>query len=209
MCAAARDVEQVAFVRSDLPWKVCLRHGTWQDGRPEQNVWTPPADAMDWILQTHQRRVTFEQRFGRMGRPLFADAYITVLTWYQQGWVSPGWFARQRSLRGIDSTSLPSIVTYPETVEMAHLLGRYERQRRTGTLDEARWMRQLAETLARWSAPSGWCVRPGSNPSGGGRIMWMPGSPSTIRLAHQAADCPRYLSFPAVGRNCTAIAGCG
>ncbi|MGW1234249.1 TniQ family protein [Streptomyces californicus] len=162
-CAAAPGTEQEVFVWSDMPWQVCLRHGTWQDGQPEHHAWTPPADAMEWVLEAHRRRRVFEQRMGPMGRPLFADAYMTVRTWIRQGWMLPGWFVRQSSLTGIDDTSMPSVVTYPEAVELAHLLGRYERQRRTGTLKEHEWWWQLASTLVQWNAPSGWAVRTGTD----------------------------------------------
>uniref|UniRef100_UPI0038D4C415 TniQ family protein n=1 Tax=Streptomyces virginiae TaxID=1961 RepID=UPI0038D4C415 len=164
-CAAALGTKQEVFVWSDMPWQVCLRHGTWQDGRPGHHAWRPPADAMEWILKTHRGRLALEQRLGQMGRPLFADAYMTVLTWVQQGRMLPGWRVRQQSLEGIGNTGMPfmpSVVVYPEAVDLARLLGHYERQRRTGTLKEHEWWWQLAYTLVRWNAPSGWALRTGT-----------------------------------------------
>lgn len=160
-CAAVRGAMQTVYVWSDLPWQVCLRHGTWQDLQPDRDAWAPPAKAMTWILQTHQRRLAFEQRLGPMGRPLFADAYMTLLTWQQQGWMLPQWLDRRQSLDGIDSTSplLASVVMYPEAVELAQLFGQYERRRLTGTLQEHQWRWQLADAVVRWQAPPGWPVR--------------------------------------------------
>lgn len=165
LCAAARGATQTVYVWSDLPWQVCLRHGTWQNNRPGRHVRGLPAEAMVWIVQAHRRRLAFEQRLGPMGRPLFADAYMTLMTWKQQGWILPEWLLRRRTLVRFDSAShvLSSVVTYPEAVELAQLFGQYERQRLTGTLKEHEWWRQLASTALRWGAPAGWPVRTGTD----------------------------------------------
>ncbi|MGW1878809.1 TniQ family protein [Streptomyces sp. NPDC001975] len=165
LCAAARGATQTVYVWSDLPWQVCLRHGTWQDNQPGRDARGLPAKATTWLLQAHRRRLAFEQRLGQMGRPLFADAYMTLMTWNQQGWILSEWLVRRQSLEGIDSTGpvLSSMVTYPEAVELAKMFGRYERQRLTGTLKEHEWWWQLAYTMVRWGAPTGWPVRTGTD----------------------------------------------
>nr|WP_159400016.1 TniQ family protein [Streptomyces griseochromogenes] len=158
LCAAARGATQTVYVWSDMPWQVCLKHGTWQDNVRPEGAWRPSPEAMAWIARAHQRRRLFEQHLGQAGRALFADAHATCMYWNQQVVRLRGWRERQRQFTRMDESTpiLQSLAIYPEAVELAKLFGRYERQRLTGTLDRILWWRQLAHRIEEWARPLRW-----------------------------------------------------
>ncbi|MFF2308201.1 TniQ family protein [Streptomyces sp. NPDC058128] len=160
LCSAARGIMQVVFVWSDLPWRVCLRHGTWLDSRPQHGMGAPPADAMEWVLQAHRRRLAVEKRLGQEGRHLLADAYVTLTSWKQQGLTLRRWWERGDALR--DASLVPaavsSVALYPEAVELASMLGKHKRQYLSRKAGQQLWWEILARTMGEWGAPLAWAV---------------------------------------------------
>ncbi|MFF1962474.1 TniQ family protein [Streptomyces sp. NPDC058232] len=157
LCAAAKGADYVAYVWSEAPWQVCLRHRVWQDDRAEERSdWHPPPGHLAMIVAAHRQRLVFERRLGPMGRFLFADAYSACAYWWNEPRLTlPVWIDRQRSFADVDySDPFPALqVIYPEVVKLARLLAQHEQRRMRGTLDQRQWWQEARGVFRLWGSP--------------------------------------------------------
>ncbi|SEE34692.1 TniQ family protein [Streptomyces sp. KS_5] len=150
-CAAAKGARHPVFIRSDLPWQVCRRHGRWLGTAPEAEAARAVLRGrMPLLLQAEQQRIRFERQLGSRGRILFADALSACAYWWNNPRLSlPVWMERQLLFPTLDySAPFPAIVViYPEVVQLARMLAQQDR------LGPGTWERQMHRLFRSWGSP--------------------------------------------------------
>ncbi|GHH27144.1 TniQ family protein [Streptomyces lanatus] len=153
-CAAAKGADRPVFIRSDLPWQVCRRHGRWLGTTPEQEATRAVLRGrMPLLLGAERQRIRFERQLGSRGRILFADALSACAYWWNNPRLSlPVWIERQLPFPTLDyGAPFPALVViYPEVVQLARM---FAQQDPPGRLDPGAWERQMRRLFRSWGSP--------------------------------------------------------
>ncbi|MER6401392.1 hypothetical protein ABT263_35925 [Kitasatospora sp. NPDC001603] len=110
-------------------WRVCERHGrfsyVYERGPGGVDLAGVPES-----VRAHRVRGCLERRFGPPGAALVADAFAVAGWWWRRSPEVQQWVERaeRAGLAGRD-TETAWLVVYPEAVQVAQALLRYERQR--------------------------------------------------------------------------------
>ena len=190
LCAAARGGHwgEVWLVWPER-WRICERHGRFthvrQAGPSGVDLARLPESA-----EAHRRRGRLERRFGPAGAVLVADAFAVTGWWWRRTPLTRCW-AERAGRAGLQprDTETAWLLVYPEALEVARALLRFEQQR--AALPGGPWaaaesqlvatVSRLADALGlppgRWQVPvAEWLARhrrcapaPGDTPDGSGR----------------------------------------
>ncbi|SDE23814.1 TniQ protein [Streptomyces prasinopilosus] len=138
--------EQPVLVYPGAAGQVCRRHRRWllaHAGKPAGI----PLQTLPEILAAHRHHVTLVRTHPR-GEDVVALAAAVVWSWQVQGWRSETvWQDRVRRLAAVTGSMLTAVVphalvSYPETIAVARLLG------------APRWQQRLRETASAEGAGS-------------------------------------------------------
>ncbi|MBY8864490.1 TniQ family protein [Streptomyces sennicomposti] len=166
LCAAARGGHwgEVWLVWPDR-WRICERHGRFTHVRQGGPGGVDLARLPESV-RAHRGRGRLERRFGPGGAVLVADAFALTGWWWRRDPFTPRWIERA-GRAGLQPADVETawLLVYPEALEVARALLRYEQRRAAGpggpwAAAESRLMAelaQLADTLAltpgRWQVP--------------------------------------------------------
>lgn len=134
LCVAARGGGCGWLVWPDR-WKVCRRHRRFthlrhtpaaESARPAGVDLTPLPE----VLRAHHQRGRLEQGFGPAGAAVVADGFAIAGWWWRQDIFARVWIDRaQRARLAPQDAETAALLVYPEAMQVARALLRYEQQR--------------------------------------------------------------------------------
>ncbi|MFJ8637240.1 TniQ family protein [Streptomyces sp. NPDC093568] len=152
LCAGARGVDEAAWLLWPDQWRVCLRHRRFTDNHRGQGPYVVPLDGLPEVVRAHTDRLRLERRFSAAGAELFADGFQVVACW----WARMGgdvWSWTQRAWRvGLEARELRTgpLVIYPEAVQLALEMLRYEQEGARSRAAREVWVQQVQQLMDGW-----------------------------------------------------------
>ncbi|MEU6495783.1 TniQ family protein [Streptomyces sp. NPDC046984] len=156
LCAGARGVNEAAWLACPDRWRVCLRHRRFTDDHRGQDRHLVGLDQLPEVVRAHAERLRLERRFGAAGAELFADGFQVVACWWER--MPDVWSWTQRAWRvGMEARELRTapLVIYPEAVQLAWEMLRYEQQGARTRVARAAWVEQVQQLMDGWGLEGG------------------------------------------------------
>ena len=103
------------------------------------------------VVRAHADRLRLERRFGAAGAELFADGFQVVARWWER--TPDVWSWTQRAWRaGLEARELRTgpLVIYPEAVQLAREMLRYQQRGERTPAARAVWMEDVQQLMAGW-----------------------------------------------------------
>ena len=187
LCALARGVGEAAWLMWPDPWRVCLRHRRFTDDHRGQDPHVVALEGLPEVVRAHADRLRLERRFGAAGAELFADGFQMVARWWER--TPDVWSWTQRAWRaGLEARELRTgpLVIYPEAVQLAREMLRYEQRGEHTPAARAVWVQDVQQLMAGWGL---------EDVDGWGELAQLPRA-STVPPARPAASSstrPAYV----------------
>ncbi|WP_326763236.1 hypothetical protein OG978_47390 (plasmid) [Streptomyces sp. NBC_01591] len=153
-------------------WRICERHGRFTHVRQRNGAGVDLAPLPESV-DAHRRRGRLERRFGPAGGFLVSDAFALTGWWWRRAPLTRRWTGRAgRAGLQPEVVETAWLLVYPEVLQVARALLRYEQQR--AALPGGPWaaaesrlvaeLSQLADALelppGRWQVPvAEWLAR--------------------------------------------------
>ncbi|MFF7043703.1 TniQ family protein [Streptomyces massasporeus] len=151
LCARARGVDEATWLVSPDRWRVCLRHRRFTDADRGRGPAAVRLETLPEVMRAHAERLRLESRFGAAGAELFADAFQVVTRWWERtpdvwSWTQRAWGV------GLEARELRTapLVIYPEAVQMAREMLRYEQQAERTRSVRASWLEEVQQLVGGW-----------------------------------------------------------
>ncbi|MGV9843403.1 TniQ family protein [Streptomyces fungicidicus] len=151
LCALARGVGEAAWLVWPDPWRVCLRHRRFTDDHRGQGPHVVRLARLPEVARAHADRLRLERRFGAAGAELFADGFQVVARWWER--TPDVWSWTQRAWRsGLEARELRTgpLVIYPEAIQLAREMLRYEQRGERTPAARAAWVEDVQQLMAGW-----------------------------------------------------------
>jgi len=151
LCAGARGVDESAWLLWPDRWRVCLRHRRFTDDYRGKGPDVVRLDGLPEVVRAHAERLRLERRFGAAGAELFADGFQVVVCWWAR--MADVWSWTQRAWRvGLEARELRTgpLVIYPEAVQLAREMLRYEQEGARSRAARAVWVEQVQQLMDGW-----------------------------------------------------------
>jgi len=151
LCAHRRGAGEPVWLMSPDSWRVCLRHLHWTDNSRQVDPCGVRLGALPETAEAHQRRERLRRRFGPAGEELFADAFQVVVHWWTSMPETIRWVQRAWSV-GLEAREMRVVplVIYPEAVELAVAMLRFEQADERDSSGRARWLVAVQRLMDRW-----------------------------------------------------------
>lgn len=150
-CAAARGARETVWMISADRWRVCLEHLRFTDSDGSGGERGLSLKLLPETVEAHREREALNQRYGQVGRELFADAFQIAVHWWTHlpdtaRWVRRAWAA------GLEAEAVPTapLVLMPETAAVAAHLAAFEHAGRRDGQARTRWMKELRSEMDGW-----------------------------------------------------------
>ncbi|MFJ5035414.1 TniQ family protein [Streptomyces sp. NPDC088560] len=150
-CATARGVRETAWMISADRWRVCLEHLRFTDSDASGGGRGLSLKLLPETAEAHREREALSQRYGQVGRELFADAFQIAVHWWTHlpgtaRWVRRAWDA------GLEAEAVPTapLVLMPEAAAVAARLTAFEHAGRRDGQARTRWMEELRSEMDGW-----------------------------------------------------------
>ncbi|MEV5910533.1 TniQ family protein [Streptomyces chartreusis] len=156
LCALARGAREPAWLVCPDRWRVCLRHRRFTDDHRGEEPQVVRLDGLPEVVRAHAERLRLERRFGTAGTELFADGFEVVSRWWAR--MPDAWCWTQRAWRvGLDAQELRTapLVIYPEAVQLAREMLRYEQEGARSRAARAVWVEQVQQLIDGWGLEGG------------------------------------------------------
>ncbi|MFC4469325.1 TniQ family protein [Streptomyces xiangluensis] len=151
LCAGARGVDEAAWLLWPDPWRVCLRHRRFTDDHRGEGPYVVRLDGLGEVVRAHTERLRLESRFGAAGAELFADGFQVVARWWAR--MPTVWSWTQRAWRvGLEAQELRTapLVIYPEAIQLAREMLRYEQLGERTAAARAGWVEAVQQLMDGW-----------------------------------------------------------
>ncbi|WP_435839905.1 Helicase associated domain protein [Streptomyces canus] len=151
LCALARGAREAAWLVCPDPWRVCLRHRRFTDDHRGEEPQVVRLDELPEVMRAHAERLQLQRRFGAAGTELFADGFQVVARWWAR--MPDLWSWTQRAWRvGLEAQELRTapLVIYPEAVQLAREMLRYEQEGARSRAARAVWVEQVQQLMSGW-----------------------------------------------------------
>lgn len=150
-CGYRRRVGERVWLMSADSWRVCGRHLRWTDDSRSTDPEAVSVAALAECVTAHRDRLRLQRRFKSAGEELFADAFQVMYQWWTYApdtlvWVQRAWTA---GLEARSARAVP-LVVFPEAVELAWLMLRFEQAGLRTPKDRGRWLVQVQRQADLW-----------------------------------------------------------
>lgn len=153
-CGHRRQISERVWLMSADSWQLCSRHLRWTDDSRNPGPQAVSVSRLPECVTAGRDRQRLQVRFRSAGEELFADAHQVMNRWWSHApdtlvWVRRAWTA---GLPARSARAVP-LVVFPEAVNLAWLMLRFEQAGGRTPQDRVRWLARVQHQADLWDVP--------------------------------------------------------